>query len=160
MSNDQLKCGFDDEDEVVDHFIDCLSLYPFKTKLMKEHPASGGRVDVYMPHYDVVIEAKGPGGNLKHAIGQSVYYAESLSSKPYVLAPAKEVDKNHLDVYKSYDIGLIVVNPRSLKPKVVNDIGGMDQFNLEKYDRVKSEFQYVGGESDEYIVGSEELKRI
>ncbi len=152
--------GFQDEANLVDYFIDSLKLYPFKTKVVTENQVGSGKADIYLPHYDVVIEAKNEKRGLKGGIGQAIYYAEQLDAKPYVLIPDQLLHKEYMEVCKERDIGIIVMNAVRISPRVVNDIGGLEQFDLSEYERIADRFGFVLDPETEYIVGDGEKEKL
>jgi len=115
------------ESDLIKRFVKGLEDYPFATHIEREVPVSGGRVDIRLPDYDVVIEAKGPDGSTKKAIGQALWYAEELGDIPYILLPPDSITNTTTSVCEDCGIGILTA---SRVPRMVLDVGGLETFNM------------------------------
>ena len=115
------------ERKLENKFIEGLEAYPFATHIKREVPVSGGRADIRLPDYNVVIEAKGDNGNTKKAIGQALWYAEELDDIPYVLLPAESITNTTQRVCERAEVGILTA---TTVPRMVYDVGGLEPFNI------------------------------
>jgi len=115
------------ESDLIKRFIRGLEDYPFATHIEREVPVSGGRADIRLPDYDVVIEAKGPDGSTKKAIGQALWYAKELDDIPYILLPPDSITNTTKSVCEDCEIGILTA---SRVPRMVLDVGGLETFNM------------------------------
>jgi len=123
------------EDELIESFEQDISTYPFKTRLIFEKPCKAGRIDLSLPEYDVVIEAKSE-GDIKGAIGQAICYSEVTNSYGYILIPVDEVKDYVVSACKRSNIGVITTTKGSLNFAIVNDIGGFESFHPKHYENI------------------------
>jgi len=128
-SDDEIKIS---EDKTIRKFIEALELYPFTTHIEHEVAIGSGRADIRLPDYDVVIEAKGHGGDIKRAIGQAIWYSRQLGDEPYLLVPPTELSDELIRVCKDKCIGLLTLSKMNVQ--IVNDIGGLEAFQLYEFD--------------------------
>ena len=143
------------ERDLIKRFIDGIRTYPFKTHISKEVQVSGGRADIRLPDYDVVIEAKGPDGSVKSAIGQVIWYAKELGDTPYILLPPDSITNTAKEICEERSIGILTA---STVPRMVYDVGGLDAFSMYEYERSAKSVNFdnndpsnrlvVGGNSD------------
>lgn len=118
------------EDKVIERFEKVISSYKFATHLEKERTISSGRVDIHLPDYSVVIEAKGDSGYLKKAIGQSLVYSKELDAKPYILSPFSMLNKHIVNTCEDNEVGILVVPQLHNSVKIVNNVGGLEAFSF------------------------------
>jgi len=123
------------EDELIEEFEQDISTYPFKTRLIFEKPCKAGRIDLSLPEYDLVIEAKA-GGDIKRAVGQAICYSEVTNSNGYILIPPNEVKDYVVSACKRSNIGVITTTKGSLNFAIVNDIGGFESFYPKHYKNI------------------------
>jgi Fe-S cluster assembly ATPase SufC len=141
------------ERDLVKRFIQGINTYPFKTHIEKEVHVSGGRADIRLPDYNVVIEAKGPNGSAKSAIGQVIYYAEELEDTPYILLPADSITNTTKAVCEKRNIGILTA---SLVPRMVYDVGGLEAFSMYEYEGSAKSADFENKDHKALVVGSNE----
>jgi len=142
------------EEDLIERFIDGINTYPFKTHIRREVQVSGGRADIELPDYNVVIEAKGPEGSTKSAIGQAIWYAKELDDTPYILLPPDSITHTAKSICEERSIGILTA---STVPRMVSDVGGLDAFSMYEYNRQGSEVNYKNNDTGNLmVVGGDE----
>jgi len=142
-----------EEGEIIDKFVDDIDTYPFKTKIEYEVSCSSGRIDIHLPEYDVVIEAKSA-GDMKKAVGQALFYSESTDCYGYILIPVKNINENIVNVCNRSNIGIITTTRSSLNFSIVNDVGGFESFYPKHFTEIESvDFDQMEERSAERVGG-------
>jgi hypothetical protein len=118
------------ESRLEKQFIEGLEDYPFATHIQREVSVSGGRADIRLPDYNVVIESKGSDGRVKSAVGQVLWYAEELEDTPYILIPADKITVTTKSVCDTHNIGILTATK---VPRIVKDVGGLEPFNMYEF---------------------------
>jgi len=145
-----------EESKLISEFVKDLDTFPFKTHLQKEVSLNCGRADLYLPDYEVVIEAKGESGNIKKAIGQAISYSTTMDAHGYILIPRDCVKRWVVDACERANVGILTTLPRSPTFRYVVDVGGIEAFKIQGYTPVTQidqihdprESDVVGGVDD------------
>jgi len=117
------------EPKIINAFCENIATYPFKTRISKEVNCHGGRADIVLPDYDVVIEAKGSNGSAKSAIGQARWYGSIMDMDAYVLLPMDNIDHATKQVCEDANVGIVTTAPTMLNFTVIHDVGGWESFH-------------------------------
>jgi len=140
------------ENELIEQFRKDIQTYPFKTSVLFEVPCATGRIDIHLPEYNIVIEAKSE-GDMKKAVGQALFYSESTNNKGYILIPHYEVNTSVLSACERADIGIITTRKRTPVFKVVNDIGGFGSFDPKEYTNIENVDSFMKEPRQTELVG-------
>ncbi|AFH21495.1 hypothetical protein OSG_eHP2_00110 [environmental Halophage eHP-2] len=144
--------GYMNENEIKKAFRDDIDTYPFKTTLRFEVTCPVGRIDIQLPDYDIVIEAKSD-GDVKRAIGQALCYSEATDSFGYILIPVDEITDIIKDSCRRADIGIITTTKHSLNFKIAHDVGGFETFHPSRYEGMSLSDEDEYESRSEVIVG-------
>jgi hypothetical protein len=123
------------ESELIDEFVEDIHTYPFKTHIEHEKNCKAGRIDLSLPDYDIVIEAKSD-GSIKKAIGQALSYSVTTGLYGYILIPHKLVSDWVVESCKRADVGIVTTSKNSLNFSLVHDVGGFESFHPHHYENI------------------------